>query len=116
MSTKNTKTAAAKAPSKDTPPAEPTAEELAAKAAEDKAAEEAGNAAEEKAAAAPAEGKLPKKKAGKLVELAHKETGFFDSVTGFQIVRDQQVELGETIGEKTNEALLSGRLLIVNDK
>lgn len=94
-------------------PAELTPEELAAQAAEQKAGEEAGNAAEKEAAADAAAGKLPKAKAGKLVELAHKETGFFDSVTGFQIVRDQQVQLGDTIGEKTNEALQSGRLLFV---
>lgn len=102
-------------------PAEPTAEELAAKAIEDKAAEEAGDAtekeaaqsAEKKAVEDAAAGKQPKSPAGKLVELAHKETGFYDSVTGFQIVRDQKVKLGDTIGEKTNEALQSGRLLFV---
>lgn len=49
----------------------------------------------------------------KTVELKDKETGFFDSVTGFQVVRDQQVKLGTTIGESTREAIASGRLLYV---
>lgn len=49
----------------------------------------------------------------KLVELADKDTGFFDPVTRFQVVRDQQVELSGKTGDATQEALNSGRLLIV---
>ncbi len=51
--------------------------------------------------------------AGKKVELKDKATGFFDPVTGFKIVHDQQAKLGDTVGKKTNKALLSGALLIV---
>lgn len=51
--------------------------------------------------------------AGKKVELADKDTGFYDAATGFKVVRDQKVELGDVIGEKTNVALASGRLLLV---
>jgi hypothetical protein len=53
---------------------------------------------------------------GKKVELRDKETGFYDPVTGFQVVRDQQVELGDAIGDATRVALQSGRLLIVGKK
>lgn len=83
------------------PPAQPTAEELAA--AEEKAAADAAAAAEANTT----------KKGKKVVELKDKETGFYDSATGFQVVRNQQVELGETIGTRTQEALASGRLLYV---
>ncbi|MEQ1643677.1 MAG: hypothetical protein ABL959_09565 [Pyrinomonadaceae bacterium] len=51
---------------------------------------------------------------GGLVEMADKETGFYDPVTQFKIVREQQVPLGETVGEKTNRALLSGQILRVS--
>ncbi len=54
--------------------------------------------------------------AGQTVELADKDTGFSDPVTGFKIVREQQVQLGDTIGRKTNKALLSGALLVVGGK
>lgn len=53
--------------------------------------------------------------AGKLVELKDKDTGFWDPVTGFQLVRDQQVNLGSTVGDATRIALESGRLLIVGE-
>ena len=53
---------------------------------------------------------------GDTVELADKETGFSDPVTGFKVVRDGKVKLGDTIGSKTNRALLSGALLIVGGK
>ncbi|MGE0367216.1 MAG: hypothetical protein AB7Q00_15930 [Phycisphaerales bacterium] len=98
-----------------------TKEELAAeKAAAEKAAAEkaaAEKAAAEKAAADEAAEKTASKKAAKAktVELKDKDTGFFDPVTGFQVVRDQQVKLGSTIGNATNEALQSGRLLIVEN-
>ena len=51
----------------------------------------------------------------KTVELKDKDTGFYDPVTGFQVVRDQQVQLGSTIGDATQVAIASGRLLIVED-
>lgn len=53
---------------------------------------------------------------GDTVELADKETGFFDSSTQFKIVRDQRVKLGDTIGAKTLRALSSGSLLLVSGK
>lgn len=52
-------------------------------------------------------------KPGDKVELADKDTGFYDSETQFDISRDQQVELGERIGAKTLVALSSGGLLLV---
>lgn len=50
---------------------------------------------------------------GQTIELADKDTGFWDPATGFQIVRDQQAKLGQPVGEATRVALESGRLLIV---
>lgn len=98
------------------------AEQAAAeKAAEEKAAAEKA-AAEQSSDQAPPAGddETPKPPAdvvedakGKLVELKDKETGFYDPATGFQVVRDQQVELGKTVGDATRVALQSGRLLIV---
>jgi hypothetical protein len=55
-------------------------------------------------------------KAGDVVELANKEGGFTDPETGLDISRDQKVELKEPIGTLTNEALVSGGLLIVSGK
>ena len=52
-------------------------------------------------------------KAGQAVELKDKETSFYDPETDFKLVRDQQAKLGDTIGAKTNRALLSGGLLVV---
>lgn len=52
-------------------------------------------------------------KPGDTVELKDKETGFTDPQTGFDISRDQKVKLGDTIGEATNMAIMSGGLLIV---
>lgn len=54
--------------------------------------------------------------AGATVELADKETGFHDPATGFKVVRDQQAKLGDTVGKKTNRALVAGALLIVGPK
>ena len=51
--------------------------------------------------------------AGQLVELADKDTGFWDPKTGFQLVRDQRVRLGPKVGDATNVALAAGRLLVV---
>lgn len=51
-----------------------------------------------------------------LYELKHKETGFFDSKTGFKIVRDEQKPLGETVGDETQKAIASGRLVLVREK
>lgn len=53
---------------------------------------------------------------GDSVELKDKETGFTDPATGFDISRDQTVKLGNTIGEKTHQALMSGALLVVGSK
>lgn len=51
---------------------------------------------------------------GDTVELKIKDGGFFDSETNFKIVNDQQVKLGETIGTRTQAALVSGGLLVVS--
>lgn len=50
---------------------------------------------------------------GDVVELADKEGGFTDPQTGFDISRDQKVALGDRIGERTHQAILTGGLLIV---
>lgn len=50
---------------------------------------------------------------GDTVELKDKETGFYDAETQFQVVREQQAQLGDNIGRRTNEALVSGGLLLV---
>jgi len=59
----------------------------------------------------------PKKKAKaaeiRRVRLADQDTGFFDAVTEFKVVRDQVVDLEDPIGNATQTALQSGRLLIV---
>lgn len=59
----------------------------------------------------------PKKKAKaaeiRRVRLADQDTGFFDAVTEFKVVRDQVVDLKDPIGNATQTALQSGRLLIV---
>jgi hypothetical protein len=52
-------------------------------------------------------------KVGDVVELANKEGGFTDPQTGFDISRDQKMELKDRIGTLTNEALVSGGLLVV---
>lgn len=52
-------------------------------------------------------------KPGDTVELKDKEGGFTDPETGFDISRDQKVKLGETIGQRTHTAILSGGLLVV---
>lgn len=53
---------------------------------------------------------------GDVVELKDKETGFTDPETGFDISRDQKVELGDSVGARTQQAILSGGLLIVGGK
>lgn len=55
-------------------------------------------------------------KAGDTVELKDKEAGFTDPVTGFDISRDGRVKLTDPIGERTQQALLSGGLLLVGGK
>ena len=52
-------------------------------------------------------------KVGDTVELKDKEAGFTDPITGFDLSRDQQKELTEPIGQRTQQAILSGGLLIV---
>lgn len=51
---------------------------------------------------------------GDTVELKDKEIGFTDPDTGFDISRDQQKQLGKTIGDRTHAAIVSGGLLIVS--
>jgi hypothetical protein len=55
-------------------------------------------------------------KVGDVVELANKEGGFTDHETGFDISRDQKVELKDRIGTLTNEALMSGGFVVVVTK
>ncbi len=50
---------------------------------------------------------------GDTVELKDKDGGFYDDETNFKIVRKQKATLGNTIGSRTTQALLSGGLLIV---
>lgn len=52
-------------------------------------------------------------KPGDTVELKEKDGGFYDSETGFQIRNEEKVKLGDTIGRRTNTAIVSGGLLIV---
>ena len=54
-----------------------------------------------------------KQEARPMVELKHKDTMFFDSLTGFEIVRDERKELTKPVGKATQTAIESGRLLIV---
>lgn len=54
--------------------------------------------------------------AGDVVELADKEAGFTDPVTGFDISRDQRVKLKDPIGPATNQAIMLGGLLIVSGR
>lgn len=95
-------------------PRKTAAEKAAEKEQADKSAAEKAEAEkkadDEKAAAEKA---AAKKSKVKLVELADKDTGFNDRETGFKIVRRQQKPLGENIGTATQQALVSGRLLIV---
>jgi hypothetical protein len=79
----------------------PTAEELAAK---------------EKAETEPAaEAKAKKKAKPHEVELKDKDTGFYDQETGFKVVRDQRVPLGDNVGKATQMDIESGRLLLIKD-
>ncbi|CAN5335527.1 hypothetical protein BH10ACI2_BH10ACI2_21080 [soil metagenome] len=50
---------------------------------------------------------------GDTVELADKDGGFTDPTTGFDISRDQKVVLGDSVGERTQQAIMSGGLLLV---
>lgn len=52
-------------------------------------------------------------KPGDTVELKEKDGGFYDSETGFQIRNEEKVKLGDSIGRRTNTAIVSGGLLIV---
>lgn len=51
---------------------------------------------------------------GDTVELAHKETSFVDSETGFEITTTEKKKLGDRIGKATHRALVSGALLVVS--
>lgn len=55
-------------------------------------------------------------KPGDTVELKEKDGGFYDSETGFQIRNEEKVQLGDTIGRRTNTAIVSGGLLVVGGK
>lgn len=55
-------------------------------------------------------------KAGVEVELADKEAGFTDMITGFDLSRDQKKKLEDPIGDRTHQAIMSGVLLIVGSK
>ena len=52
-------------------------------------------------------------KPGDTVELKDKEVGFSDWESAFDISRSQKKKLGDVIGQRTHEAILSGGLLIV---
>jgi hypothetical protein len=52
-------------------------------------------------------------KPGDVVELKDKTGGFTDPATGFDISRDQKLELTDPIGSRTHEAIVSGGLLLV---
>jgi hypothetical protein len=53
---------------------------------------------------------------GDTVELKDKDGGFTDPVTGFDISRDQKLKLTDPIGARTQEAIVSGGLLVVSGK
>ena len=53
---------------------------------------------------------------GDTVELKDKDGGFTDPDTGFDISRDQKVKLGDSIGQRTQQAIMRGGLLIVSGK
>lgn len=53
--------------------------------------------------------------AGDVVELADKSIGFTDPDTGLDISRDNQVELTDPVGKRTQAAIASGALLIVKE-
>lgn len=48
-------------------------------------------------------------------ELAHKHGSFHDFETGLTINREDQVEVTEPIGNATQTAIQSGRLLLVRE-
>lgn len=54
--------------------------------------------------------------AGATVELADKDTSFYDPATGLNLSRFGTAAIGDTVGAKTHTALLSGRLLVVGGK
>lgn len=53
---------------------------------------------------------------GDTVELADKDTSFYDPETQLDISREQTAKLEERIGKKTHIAIVSGRLLVVGSK
>ena len=53
---------------------------------------------------------------GETVELADKDTGFYDPETQLQLSRDNTAKIEGKVGRKTQTAILSGRLLIVGSK
>jgi len=53
---------------------------------------------------------------GDTVELADKETSFYDPETQMHLSRENTAVLTDRIGKKTHTALVSGRLLVVGKK
>ncbi len=49
--------------------------------------------------------------AERFYELKDQTTGFYDSQTGFKIVRDQRKPLGKNVGMATTQAIQNGRLV-----
>ena len=50
-----------------------------------------------------------------IYELKDKTGGFYDPITGFQLVRDQQAEVVEPIGELTRSVIQAGGLVKVGE-
>jgi hypothetical protein len=53
---------------------------------------------------------------GDVVELADKETSFYDPETQLNISREQTAKIEEKVGKKTHTAILSGRLMVLGSK
>ena len=54
-------------------------------------------------------------KPGDVVKLANGEGILVDYETGFEVSGNQEVKLGDTIGQRTHQALMSGGLLVVTE-
>jgi hypothetical protein len=57
-----------------------------------------------------------KAKPGDTVKLAKGEGIFVDYETGFEVSNKEEKKLGGTVGKQTNQAIVSGGLLIVEGK
>lgn len=69
--------------------------------------------ADPEAAAIPQPPEPPARESQRAVELKHKDTMFYDPMTGFEIVRDERKELTKPVGKATQTAIESGRLLVI---